>query len=58
MLSSAQRYDYKHSCCVPSIVTETLDTVQVGLFSTTFYFDVEKLNSSIQEYLTMLVSTK
>ena len=58
MLSSAQRYDYKHGCCVPSIVTETLDKVQVGLFSTTFYFDVEKVNSSIQEFLTVLVSTK
>ena len=58
MLSSAQRYDYKHCRCVPSIVTETLDTVQVGLFSTTFYFDVEKVNSSIQEFLTVLVSTK
>ena len=55
MLSSAQRYDYKHGCCVPGIVTETLDTVQVGLFSTTFYFYVEKVNSSIQE---LLVSTK
>ena len=58
MLSSAQRYDYKHSCCVPSIVTETLDMVQVGLFSTTFYFDVEKVDSSIQELMTLLVSTK
>ena len=58
MLSSAQRYDYKHGCCVPSIVTETLDTVQVGLFSTTFYFDVEKVDSSIQELMTLLVSTK
>ena len=58
MLASAQRYDYKHSCCVPGIVTETLDTVQVGLFSTTFYFDVEKVDSSIQELMTLLVSTK
>ena len=58
MLSSAQRYDYKHGCCVPSIVTETLDTGQVGLFSTTFYFDVEKVDSSIQELMTLLVSTK
>ena len=58
MLSSAQRYDYKHSCCVPGIVTKTLDTVQVGLFSTTFYFDVEKVDSSIQELMTLLVSTK
>ena len=58
MLSSAQRYDYKHGCCVPSIVTKTLDTVQVGLFSTTFYFDVEKVDSSIQELMTLLVSTK
>ena len=58
MLSSAQRYDYKHGCCVPSIVTETVDMVQVGLFSTTFYFDVEKVDSSIQELMTLLVSTK